>query len=383
MRYPLSSDKILSENLKIILLSDANSIHTQRWVESLSLRNIEIQLFSFFKPQKELLKQYNELSVKVISPDLITKIKKLREPNISKLKYLKSFHLLKKTITDFKPDILHAHYASSYGSLAFLSRFKPFILSVWGSDVSYFPNKNFMNKLILKKVINYSNVMCSTSQDMKKIVEEQFRRYDVEIVPFGINPRKFIPSNSNKSKIFTIGTIKSIESHNGIGCLIDAANIVLNDYKIEVNFLIVGTGSLEQEMRKKVIELHLEKRIKFTGFVNHKDIVKLYNDLSIFIAVSTRESFGVSVLEAAACEVPSITSDIGGLPEVNVNNLTGLVIPPNNPKKLAKSVFKLYNDEKLRLKLGKNARKNVKERFDWEYSVDKMVSIYSNQINRK
>ena len=125
--------------MKIILLSDANSIHTLRWIESLTLNNFEIRLFSFFKPERGINKKYKKLNVKVISPDLRSNIKNLREPNISKIKYLQAITLLKKTIKIFGPNIIHAHYASSYGVLGFLSRFKPFVLSVWGSDIYYFP----------------------------------------------------------------------------------------------------------------------------------------------------------------------------------------------------------------------------------------------------
>ena len=73
-------------------------------------------------------------------------------------------------------------------------------------------------------------------------------------------------------------------------------------------------------MKKKIIDYNLQNRIKLSGFVDHDKIVSKYNRLSIFVAVSLRESFGVSILEAAACSVPSITSNIGGLVEVNLDN---------------------------------------------------------------
>tara|TARA_A100001015_G_scaffold43434_1_gene47724 strand:+ start:1712 stop:2032 length:321 start_codon:yes stop_codon:yes gene_type:complete len=102
--------------------------------------------------------------------------------------------------------------------------------------------------------------------------------------------------------------------------------------------------------------------------------------LSVFIAVSRRESFGVSVLEAAAFEIPSITSNIGGLTEVNLHNKTGIVIEPDRPMQLAKSIIKLYEDNKLRNSLGSNARKMVIKNFKWDGSVRKMLKIYRNAI---
>ena len=96
------------------------------------------------------------------------------------------------------------------------------------------------------------------------------------------------------------------------------------------------------------------------------------------MAVSKRESFGVSILEAASCEIPSITSNIGGLTEVNINNETGIVINPDDPEKLADSIIKLYEQKELRLKLGKNARKRVEKKFNWTNNVNEMIKLYKS-----
>ena len=362
--------------MKIIFLSDANSIHTLRWIESLTSNNFEIQLFSLFKPQKNLIEKYKKFNVNIISPDLRSKIKHLREPNLSKIKYLQAIPLLKKTIKDFEPDILHAHYASSYGILGYLSRFKPFILSVWGSDVYHFPYKNRFNKWIFKLIIKDCDKVCSTSIAMKKIIEEEYKRFDVEVISFGVDIDLFKPSNNNQE--FNVGTIKSIEDYNGIDCLIDAAKLVTVDYNKNIYFYIVGDGSLKKDMQQKAKNLQIEDKIKFEGFVEHENVTKYYNNLSIFVAVSRRESFGVSILEAASCEIPSITSNIGGLTEVNINNETGIVINPDDPEKLADSIIKLYEQKELRLKLGKNARKRVEKKFNWTNNVNEMIKLYKS-----
>ncbi len=362
--------------MKIFLLSDANSIHTLRWVKSLSSRNCKIKLFSLFKPNNVSIKQYDKLNIKVISLDLSSQIKNLREPNIGKIRYLQAIPLLKKTIKNFNPDILHAHYSSSYGILAFLVGFKPFVLSVWGSDISYFPYKNIFNKWITSLVIKNATKICSTSHAMKNIIQNEYKRFDVNVISFGVDTNIFKPTK-NKSKIFNVGTIKSIESHNGIDCIIDAANIVINEYKKNIDFTIVGEGSLKRKMEEKTKKINLENKIKFTGYISHEKLPKYFNDLSIFLAPSERESFGVSVLEAASCEIPAITSNIGGLKEVNSNNETGIIIDSINPEKLAKAIVFLHSNKDLRLKLGKNARRRVLKNYDWEHSVDVMMGVYS------
>ncbi len=360
--------------MKIIFLSDANSIHTFRWIRSLRSNGFEILLFSFFKPENDLIEKYVKSNVKVVSPNLKSKIKNHREPNITKIRYLQSIFLLRNTIKGFRPDILHAHYSSSYGILGYLCGFKPFILSVWGSDITYFPYKNIINKWLTNLIIKSADVVCSTSTSMNKIIKEEYNRFDVQVIPFGIDLNFFKPKVINNK--FTVGTIKSIENYNGIDCLIEAAKIVIHDYKKDIDFIIVGGGSLKSQMQQKSQDLNLKEKVRFTGKISHDNIVEYYNELSVFIAVSERESFGVSVLEAAACEVPSITSNIGGLTEVNLHNKTGIIINPKDPKKLAKSIIKLYDEEGLREKLGKKARQRVSKLFDWNNNVFQMVKIY-------
>ena len=364
--------------MKILFLADANSIHTIKWVESLHKHKLNILVFSLFKPTDDVVQKYQNWGIPLISADLQSKIRNLRVPNISKLNYLTAFRLLKKTMNAFEPDIIHAHYASSYGVLGYLSKFKPFILSVWGSDVYDFPQKNQLNKWLLKKVIHSANTVCSTSEAMKAVIAAQFDRFDVKVIPFGVDANVFAPASESPDQ-FTVGTIKSIEAHNGIDCLLDAANILISKYdNIHINFLIVGQGSLLEDMKRKTADLGLSNYVKFSGYIPHENIVEYYQKLSVFIAVSTRESFGVSILEAASCGIPAITSNVGGLPEVNENQKTGFVIPPNNALMLAKKIVTLYEKEVLRKTMGENARKKVIQNFDWQKNVDQMKEIYNN-----
>ena len=365
--------------MKILLLSDANSIHTQKWVESLNSQGVDIQLFSLFKPSKITQRKFYKNKIKVVSANLESEIKDLRNPNLSKLRYFKSLLIVKKMIKIFSPDIVHAHYASSYGVLGYLSNFRPFVLSVWGSDISYFPYKNKFNKILMKLVLRNCDRLCSTSNYMKKIIEKEYGVYDVDIIPFGVDVEVFQP-RLNERKSFNVGTIKSIEDHNGVDCLIEAAKIITHDHKKEINFLIVGDGSLMNKMQQKANELNLSNNVNFAGFIDHKNIIDQYKKLSIFVVASERESFGVSVLEAAACEIPTITTGIGGLTEVNVHNSTGLIIKENSPIELANSILHLYENKELRKNLGKNGRKRVLKYFNWENNVLDMIKLYKNVL---
>lgn len=368
--------------MKILLLSDANSSHTMKWAFSLQKHGINILLFSLFKPNQDVYQQYQKYGITVIDANLKRKIKNLRQPNLSKLSYLQALRPLSKTITTFQPDILHAHYASSYGVLGYLSKFRPWLLSVWGSDIYDFPQKSWINKGLLKQVINSADTVCSTSRAMANKVSQELGRSQLEIIPFGIDPDIFLPAKEKETP-FIVGTIKSIEKHNDIDCFLDAVKIVVYEYKLSnLQFLIVGKGSQLEKMKLKCKTLKIESHVTFAGFIPHEKVVQYYQRLSVFVSVSTRESFGVSILEAAACEVPAITSNVGGLPEVNQHNETGWVISPGKPRELADAIKKLYNDNHLRTQLGKNARRRVIQKFNWKTNVQKMIHIYDSVVSR-
>ena len=130
---------------KVLLLSDINSAHTQKWAISLSQTGIEIAIFSISKPTIDWYSKHNIslLSTSNINASIFTSTLFL------KLSYLKLLPALKKAINDFKPDIVHAHYATSYGFLAAFSSFHPMIITGWGADIFDSPKNYFIKKLLL------------------------------------------------------------------------------------------------------------------------------------------------------------------------------------------------------------------------------------------
>jgi glycosyltransferase involved in cell wall biosynthesis len=100
--------------------------------------------------------------------------------------------------------------------------------------------------------------------------------------------------------------------------------------------------------------------------------------MDIFVAASRRdsESFGVAVLEASATGLPVVVSDVGGLPEVVQDKITGLIVPSENPLALARALYSLICDKKLRRNLGQAGIKRVEKKYRWQKSVEQMSNIY-------
>lgn len=107
------------------------------------------------------------------------------------------------------------------------------------------------------------------------------------------------------------------------------------------------------------------------------------NRMDVFCAPSLSESFGVAVIEASACETPVVVSNVGGLPEVVIDEVTGFIVEPKHVEQLAEKILILVNDQSLRKQMGAAGRKFVLENYAWEKNVDTMESIYIETVTNK
>ena len=132
--------------MKILLLADPSSSHTIKWANALFENGMDVFLFglSEFDPSPY------DPDIKIESLKTPSFIKSRLNGNILKSVYVTKLPALKRVIKSFKPDILHSHYAASYGFLGALTGFHPFINSVWGIDISIFPNVSFLHRNIIK-----------------------------------------------------------------------------------------------------------------------------------------------------------------------------------------------------------------------------------------
>ena len=149
----------------------------------------------------------------------------------------------------------------------------------------------------------------------------------------------------------------------------------------DLRLSIAGDGELLTKLRRIVQDYGLEEHVEFVGQVEPSDVYPFVSRHHFMVMPSRRESFGVAALEAAACARAVIASDVGGIPEVVRHGETGILVPPENPDKLAEAIIKLARDADLRNKMGQSGREFVTERYLWERSLDLMASLYDRIID--
>ncbi|HET6225121.1 MAG TPA: glycosyltransferase [Bacteroidia bacterium] len=367
---------------KILFLGDINSSHLIKWATSLAGEGFEIGIFSLNKSVFEWYKSYENIHVfnEVQRDDNFFK-----SSVFNKLEYLLYTHKVKKTIRDFKPDILHAHYATSYGLIGRLSGFKPYIVSVWGSDIFDFPHISIIAKKLIQRNLRYPEMVMSTSHVMKKEILKYVDR-KVEITPFGVDMKLFTPKQVKRitgENDIVIGAIKQIEKKYGTDVLIAAfKKVCTNNPDKNLKLLLVGSGTMKEECQELARKLGIEDKVIFAGKVTPDKVPDYHNMIDIYcnISILDSESFGVSVVEAMACGKPVIVTNVGGLPEVVSHNETGIIIEKENPDAAAEAIQRLIDDEKLVEYLTKNAMKHVHQQYNWDNNLQHIIQLYSKYI---
>jgi len=304
--------------MKLLIVADASSIHTRRWAHGLASKGIEIGIFTLKEPNPEDYKDYPQIQIETFFQD--NKLFHARDGDFSKATYLKALPALKKFIKKFKPDIVHAYYASSYGFLAALTFFKPFYVSIWGSDVYLFPKQGLLQKFIFQWVLFRADKIFSTSHAMKNEAL-QYGDWDIQVIPFGVDTNQFKSTRPIFSEqVITIGTIKSLEDIYGIDRLIDAyaeLKKVLPHQKFRL--LLIGSGSQKEKYIQQAKDLGVYSDLTIAENIPRSEIPNWINKLDVAVFPSRSESFGVAVLECMACERLVVVNNVGGLPEVIAN----------------------------------------------------------------
>ena len=358
---------------KIVILSDAANVHTLKWAIYFRDNKFEIHIISLLPAEIENVK------IHVLKSSAYTKRKTNMQYN-KKAVLFQVMPQIKKMLNEIQPDILHAHFASSYGFFAALSGYNPFFLSVWGFDTITFPKKSFIHKLIIKYTLKKADMIFATSKFLAEETAHYTNKKQI-ITPFGVDIDIFKPNVNLKSDKFVFGTVKSLEIKYGIDYLIKAVSLIKDELK-NWELWIAGTGSQKDELIKLTKSLNINEKVKFLGRVPHDKIPQLLQRMHLFTVTSVWEceSFGVAAVEAAAAGLAVIASNLGGLSEVIVDGETGFHVEARNIEEIAEKILYLYKNREIREKLGKQARKNVIEKYVWKENAEIMLKEYRNLL---
>ena len=278
--------------------------------------------------------------------------------------------------------IVHVHLfpANLFGSLAslFLPKNTKFIFS---EHNVYNRRRSFKIFKILDTFIycRYYKIICVSKQVQVALIEwlPNLQRKSV-VISNGV----IVSDLSNRSPIkkYDVLFVGRLTKAKGVDILIKAINILKEKYRKEIKAVIVGKGDLEEELKELVKELGIEKEVEFLGV--RKDIEKLMKSTKLFVLSSRWEGLPLTILEAMSSGAGIIATKVGGIPEIIQNGKEGILISPEDSETLAGAIAELLKDRELRVKLGINAYKKVKEKYSIEVYSKNILELYKSLINK-
>jgi glycosyltransferase involved in cell wall biosynthesis len=298
----------------------------------------------------------------------------------NKLSALKTVRALVKICKDCRVDIVNTHSSLDawLGGIAARIAGRKIIRTRHLST----PIRSGLNSRLLYRRL--ADFVVTTSSPILATIGKQagLSPHVLQCIPTGIDPQtikadllkaaEFRASLGAHSSDVLVGTACFVRSWKGIHDLLGAA--VLLKARKEIKWVIVGGGHVD-DYRPKIAELGLEGVVTFTG---HLEVpYSAIRAMDIFALLSTaHEGVSQASLQAAYLERPLLTTPVGGLPEVCIDGVTGLVVPPFSPDSVASAVVKLAGDVGLRQHYGTQGRRLVEAKFTLEQTLDEMEKVY-------
>lgn len=289
---------------------------------------------------------------------------------------ISAIYRLSKILRKEKPDAVHNHlYSLKYAAIAAkFARMKVVVHTVHNTAQKEMGvcDRRF-NRFLYHR---WGVTPVALSKEIRTTILEEYglKEENVPVIFNGIDLRGNLPKNSykirDKLRVIHVGRFQEQKNHR---CILEAANILKN-HRVKFEIRLFGEGGLIEEIKRYAQELNVEDCVFFMG--TSENVPMEMRDSDVFILPSLWEGMPMTIIEAMSVGLPIIASDVGGVAEMIKNENNGLLIHAS-PEELAKAVSRLYDDERLRLRLGTAAYES-----STCFSADEMACNYANLYQR-
>ena len=289
-------------------------------------------------------------------------------------------------LAEVRADVVHAHMyraetvaTRAVLALAEIGHRRPYLVSTIHSSRV----RSSEDRALLRALTPHMDRLIAVSRAIEhKLVDEERTTVPVSLIYNGVDLDRYdhqeacctLPDEYGMepgSKI--VGVVARLEPEKGHPTLLEAWPAVLRAVP-DTYLLIVGEGSRRDALEAQARELQIAHRVVFTG--RRDDVPAVTAALDVAVLPSYREAQGLSVLEAMALSRPVVASNVGGIPEMIEDGVTGLLVPPHDPEALSAAIVRLLRDHPFADTLGRAGHDLVHDRFCIELMVSAVESIY-------
>lgn len=281
--------------------------------------------------------------------------------------------------------IVHTHNSGPllYGTLAAKIAQIPVVI-----NTKHGRERRVKNNLICRLNDRIVTISEDAKKELLKVVKLRIDK--VEVIYNGIDERSYSKGKNTISEIkkglkiahsdLVVGTIGRLSPEKDHFTLLLAFS-ELSRASDNVKLIVVGDGLLRRDLEAKCSELGIKDKVKFLGF--RDDIAEMLSIFDVFVLSSVTEGISLTLLEAMAAGKTVVATNVGGNPEVVEDGVTGFLVPPQNPEKLAETINNLLKNRGLSQKMGEAGRNHIKENFTLERMVKEYETLYERLLNEK
>jgi L-malate glycosyltransferase len=352
--------------IRLLVMADGRSVHTERWCRYFEETGYEVALFS--------------LEPKTISAPKIFYGGKRRTP-WGIIDYALAKGSLAKSVASFRPDIINPHFVASYGWLASFCHKQPVVATAWGSDLLLLPDKSFIHRRRVKRAL--AHAVCCTV-DNKNLFDAAARYMSPDkilTVRMGVDRDWF--EKSARTDFSTGGALRIIAPR-GLQEVYDPATIVqaagLLHNKIDFNLTLFGNDPLAADYEARIEQLGLGSAVTIHPFVPHDVYLTMLPDYGIYLSASLSDSTSVALLEAMAAGLIPVVSDIEGNREWIEHDKNGFLFTPRSPDSLAEAILFAQARRDEFASMAAMNRQKVRADAIWQDNMAKVDTLFKGLV---
>jgi len=347
-------------------------------VTSLKKRGWEVRVVSMLSPQA-FTEELKEAGIPILTLNMRRGVADPR-----------AVFRLVKILREWKPDIVHSHMVHAN----LLAR----VVRIFCKIPVLISTAHSINEGGRWREVAYrlTDPLADLTTNVSRAAVERYIRVGaapknkIRFMPNGIDTTKFKPNKAAGQRLrnelgvvnyFVWLAVGRFEEAKDYPNMLRAFSMIVSK-KTDVVLLLVGQGSLMEEVKKIASELNLEDKVQFLGV--RRDVPDLMNAADAYVMSSAWEGMPMVLLEAGACGLPVVATDVGGNSEVVLNGKTGFIVPPRNPETLAQAMEKMMAlPKEKRLEMGKAGRAYIEANYSLEHVVDQWEALYMELLQRK
>lgn len=381
--------------MKIAYFSNGETIHDQRFFDRFEGSGCELHIISF---QSGLLEARRRNMLPELRGAHLYNLPLDRFADVSffdkLLNTVKGVFYSRRVVRNIRPDIVMAcHIIDKYGFIAALTKARPLVLLPGGTDVQITSKTSRLRRFFIKYAVRRSGVILADAEIIKKELLDLVPGYPgdkikVTLLP-GVDLDKFNPSVPKveitkelgwENKKILIMTRSMIDRVYGIECFLEALVHVTREFP-DVRVIFCGDGPYRQSHMEFLKRNKINEYAYFAGHVENGSLAAFLNAADIYVSSSLSDGTPLSLLEAMACRLPVVVTDVPAVMEWVKDGYNGYLVPRKDPEALAGKIIALLRNDGLREAMAKENHRIARERIDIERNFEKLMQTLCETLN--